>query len=95
MLHQLIQNARPNGWPVNNLFYQPLLETSLAEGLARYPQVSVRRGREFTRFIQDDQGVTVSPYVLFGGLMGLVQDASRLDEEYRKFLIRKVEMQWK
>jgi len=59
VLHQLIQNARPNGWPVNNLFYQPLLETSLAEGLARYPQVSVRRGREFTRFIQDDQGVTV------------------------------------
>ncbi len=43
----------------------------------------------------NDQGVTVSPYVLFGGLMGLVQDASRLDEEYRKFLIRKVEMQWK
>ena len=59
VLHQLIQNSRPNGWPVNNLFYQPLLETTLADGLARYPQVSVRRGREFTRFIQDADGVSV------------------------------------
>ncbi|MBT8769581.1 bifunctional 3-(3-hydroxy-phenyl)propionate/3-hydroxycinnamic acid hydroxylase MhpA [Metapseudomonas boanensis] len=59
VLHQLIQTARPHGWPANNLFYQPLLETTLADGLARYPQVSVRRGREFTRFIQDADGVTV------------------------------------
>lgn len=59
VLHQLIQTARPYGWTPNNLFYQPLLETSLANGLARYPQVSVRRGREFTRFIQDGEGVTV------------------------------------
>ena len=59
VLHQLIQTARPYGWPANNLFYQPLLETTLADGLARYPQVSVRRGREFTRFVQDADGVTV------------------------------------
>lgn len=59
VLHQLIQTARPYGWPANNLFYQPLLETTLADGLARYPQVSVRRGREFTRFIQDADGVSV------------------------------------
>ncbi|MFN3767062.1 MAG: bifunctional 3-(3-hydroxy-phenyl)propionate/3-hydroxycinnamic acid hydroxylase [Ectopseudomonas guguanensis] len=59
VLHQLIQTARPYGWPANNLFYQPLLETTLAEGLARYPHVSVRRGREFTRFVQDADGVTV------------------------------------
>ncbi|MBF7730393.1 bifunctional 3-(3-hydroxy-phenyl)propionate/3-hydroxycinnamic acid hydroxylase MhpA [Pseudomonas sp. N040] len=59
VLHQLIQTARPYGWPANNLFYQPLLETSLADGLARYPQVSVRRGREFTRFTQDANGVNV------------------------------------
>lgn len=59
VLHQLIQTARPYGWPANNLFYQPLMETTLADGLTRYPQVSVRRGREFTRFIQDADGVTV------------------------------------
>jgi len=59
VLNQLIQKERPHGWPANNLFYQPLLETSLAEGLARYPTVSVRRGRELTRFAQDGEGVTV------------------------------------
>ena len=37
VLNQLIQRERPYGWPANNLFYQPFLETSLAEGLARYP----------------------------------------------------------
>ncbi|MGL4565513.1 MAG: FAD-dependent monooxygenase, partial [Halioglobus sp.] len=47
------------GWPANNLFYQPFLETSLAEGLAHYPTVSVRRGRELTRFAQAGEGVTV------------------------------------
>jgi 3-(3-hydroxy-phenyl)propionate hydroxylase len=59
LLNQLTQTARPYGWPANNLFYQPLLETTLADGLARYPLVSVQRGREFTRFIQDADGVTV------------------------------------
>lgn len=59
VLNQLIQKERPYGWPANNLFYQPFLETSLAEGLARYPTVSVRRGRELTRFAQDGEGVTV------------------------------------
>ena len=59
VLNQLIQKERPYGWPANNLFYQPFLETSLAEGLARYPTVSVRRGRELTRFVQDGEGVTV------------------------------------
>ena len=59
VLNQLIQKERPYGWPANNLFYQPFLETSLAEGLARYPTVSVCRGRELTRFAQDGDGVTV------------------------------------
>ncbi|MEZ5502352.1 MAG: bifunctional 3-(3-hydroxy-phenyl)propionate/3-hydroxycinnamic acid hydroxylase [Halioglobus sp.] len=59
VLNQLIQKERPYGWPANNLFYQPFLETSLADGLARYPTVSVRRGRELTRFAQDGDGVTV------------------------------------
>lgn len=59
VLNQLIQTERPYGWPANNLFYQPFLETTLAERLARYPHVSVRRGRELTRFNQDADGVTV------------------------------------
>ena len=59
VLNQLIQKERPYGWPANNLFYQPFLETSLADGLARYPNVSVQRGRELTGFTQDRDGVTV------------------------------------
>lgn len=51
---------RPLGWPVVNFFYQPYLETSLTEGLARYPNVEIRRGRELVDFSQDDGGVTVT-----------------------------------
>ncbi len=59
VLNQMHQRERPYGWPANNFFYQPLLENSLADALARYPQVAVARGREVTRFTQDDSGVTV------------------------------------
>lgn len=59
VLNQLIQKERPYGWPANNLFYQPCLETSLADALARYPHVCVQRGRELTGFTQDGDGVTV------------------------------------
>ena len=48
------------GWPVVNFFYQPYLETQLAELLARYPNVEVRRGREVVDFEQDADGVTVT-----------------------------------
>lgn len=48
------------GWPVVNFFYQPYLETELAELLGRYPNVEVRRGRELVDFAQDSDGVTVS-----------------------------------
>ena len=59
VLFQLKNTQRPHGWPANNFFYQPLLETALAEGLARYPNVTVQRGREVTRFEQDEHGVDV------------------------------------
>ena len=59
VLFQLKNTQRPHGWPANNFFYQPLLETALADGLARYPNVSVQRGREVTRFEQDEHGVDV------------------------------------
>jgi 3-(3-hydroxy-phenyl)propionate hydroxylase len=57
VLFQLKNTQRPHGWPANNFFYQPLLETALADGLARYPNVTVQRGRELTRFVQDERGV--------------------------------------
>jgi 3-(3-hydroxy-phenyl)propionate hydroxylase len=51
---------RPFGWPVVNFFYQPRLETQLADLLGRYPGVQVRRGRELVDFTQDQDGVTVT-----------------------------------
>lgn len=59
VLFQLKNTHRPHGWPANNFFYQPLLETALADGLAKYPNVSVLRGRELTRFEQDANGVDI------------------------------------
>ncbi len=59
VLFQLKNTQRPHGWPANNFFYQPLLETALADGLAKYPNVTVLRGRDVTRFEQDASGVDV------------------------------------
>lgn len=50
---------RPFGWPIVNFFYQPYLETSLTEGLARYPNVSILRGREVVNFEQDAKDVVI------------------------------------
>lgn len=55
-----VPRRHPLGWPIINFFYQPYLETSLTEGLARYPNVEIRRGRELIDFAQDDRGVTVT-----------------------------------
>jgi 3-(3-hydroxy-phenyl)propionate hydroxylase len=35
------------GWPASNLFYQPHLEAALRQGLERFPNVTVRSGRNF------------------------------------------------
>jgi 3-(3-hydroxy-phenyl)propionate hydroxylase len=59
VLFQIKNTERPHGWPANNFFYQPLLETALADGLAQYPNVTVMRGRELVRFEQDAVGVGV------------------------------------
>jgi 3-(3-hydroxy-phenyl)propionate hydroxylase len=59
VLFQLKNTHRPHGWPANNFFYQPLLETALADGLGNYPNVTVLRGRELTRFEQDASGVDI------------------------------------
>lgn len=50
---------RPHGWAVSNFFYQPFLETALAEGLERHSSVTVLRGRSVVRFEQDGEGVDV------------------------------------
>lgn len=59
VLMQIADSRRPYGWPSLNFFYQPYLETRLADALSRYPDVTVRRGRELTRFEQDADGVVV------------------------------------
>ncbi len=59
VLMQILDSRRPFGWPSLNFFYQPHLETRLAEALARHPNVRVQRGRELQRFEQDRHGVVV------------------------------------
>ena len=59
VLMQIADSRRPFGWPPLNFFYQPYLETRLAEALGRYPNVRVMRGREATRFEQDRDGVII------------------------------------
>jgi 3-(3-hydroxy-phenyl)propionate hydroxylase len=59
VLFQIKNTHRPYGWPASNFFYQPFLETALAEGLAKYPNVTVLWGREMTRLEQEATGVDV------------------------------------
>lgn len=49
----------PSGWPVANFFSQPELETVLAEGLARRPEVRVLRGREVVDLVEHPDFVQV------------------------------------
>ena len=60
VLAQFVRTDRPYGWAVSNFFYQPTLETKLEALLARYPNVSARRGRELTRFEQKRDRVMVT-----------------------------------
>jgi len=59
VLAQLRRTDRPYGWAVSNFFYQPYLETRMERLLARYPNVTVMRGRELVNFAQDGEGVVV------------------------------------
>jgi 3-(3-hydroxy-phenyl)propionate hydroxylase len=47
------------GWPRRNAFIQPLIDRVLADGLTRYPQVSLLLGHSAQAISQDQQGVTV------------------------------------
>lgn len=60
VLGQYWRLDRPYGWPIINFLYQPWLETTLCDLLKRYPTVQIVRGRELTRFEQDEEGVTVT-----------------------------------
>ncbi|MDO8650924.1 MAG: bifunctional 3-(3-hydroxy-phenyl)propionate/3-hydroxycinnamic acid hydroxylase [Undibacterium sp.] len=59
VLLQMKDTKRPYGWASNNFFYQPYLETTMADTLARYPTVSIQRGREVVRFEQNEDFVNV------------------------------------
>ena len=59
VLFQITDTRRPYGWSRSNFFYQPFLETRMAELLGRYTSVRVLRGREVIGFEQDAFGVRV------------------------------------
>ena len=56
---QYMPRKRPLGWPIINFFYQPYLETTLSDTLSRYPNVTIRRGREVVDFSQDADRVDI------------------------------------
>ncbi|MCK9182307.1 MAG: TIGR03960 family B12-binding radical SAM protein [Fibrobacteraceae bacterium] len=57
-------------------------------------ELSEQDGKIIIRVKCNDQGGTMSPFALYGGLMGLVEDTSQLDDESRRYLIRKEQMHW-
>lgn len=57
---EILPSTREFGWYRRNLFSQPLGETTLRKGLARYPHVSMQLGVELSGLTQDDEGVTVT-----------------------------------
>jgi 3-(3-hydroxy-phenyl)propionate hydroxylase len=59
VLFQINDPTRVYGWSPSYFFYQPLLETTLAQTLERYPNVRVLRGREVLSFEQDASLVTI------------------------------------
>ncbi len=70
VLAQLRRTDRPFGWALSNFFYQPYLETKMERLLARYPNVTVLRGRELVNFTQDGEGVVVELFESAGSQYG-------------------------
>ncbi|WP_298446698.1 bifunctional 3-(3-hydroxy-phenyl)propionate/3-hydroxycinnamic acid hydroxylase [Gordonia sp. (in: high G+C Gram-positive bacteria)] len=81
VLVQFRQPQRPLWWPVTNFLYQPFLETKLENGLVRYPNVEVRRGREVVDFHQDADSVTIVHAAATGSQYGerenVIDDSTR------------------
>jgi 3-(3-hydroxy-phenyl)propionate hydroxylase len=59
VIGQFIQTTRPQGWPILNFLYQPWFENTLEKLLDRYPNVTVRRGRQVVSLAQHPDSVTV------------------------------------
>ena len=76
VLAQLGRTDRPYGWAVSNFFYQPYLETKMEQLLARYPHVTVLRGRELVKFAQDGEAVIVEHAASSGSQYGQERAAS-------------------
>jgi 3-(3-hydroxy-phenyl)propionate hydroxylase len=49
----------PNGWPLSNMFHQPSVDRVLRDGLARYPQVTLRLGETVESLEIDGGGALV------------------------------------
>ncbi len=57
---EILPSTREYGWFRRNLFSQPLGETTLRKGLARYPHVRMQLGLELVALQQDAHGVRVT-----------------------------------
>ena len=51
--------SKPFGWANDYFFYQPELEGMLREGLARFPNATLKLGVTFAGLVQDPEGVTL------------------------------------
>ncbi|HWF21081.1 MAG TPA: bifunctional 3-(3-hydroxy-phenyl)propionate/3-hydroxycinnamic acid hydroxylase [Acidimicrobiales bacterium] len=52
-------SGQPYGWPRRNLFYQPLLEGALREGLERFDRVTLLTATEVIHLDQDPTAVSI------------------------------------
>ncbi|WP_235174714.1 bifunctional 3-(3-hydroxy-phenyl)propionate/3-hydroxycinnamic acid hydroxylase [Tomitella biformata] len=52
--------GQPYGWPRRNLFFQPLMEATLREGLDRFSHVDLLADTEVTGMVQDSAGVVLT-----------------------------------
>jgi 3-(3-hydroxy-phenyl)propionate hydroxylase len=57
---EILPSTREFGWFRRNLFSQPLAETTLRQGLQRYPHVGMELGVELAAMSQDADGVTAT-----------------------------------
>ena len=59
LLAAIAPTAQPFGWPRRSGFIQPLVDRELAEGLKRFPHVSLQFQRSMAGFTEFDGGVRV------------------------------------
>jgi 3-(3-hydroxy-phenyl)propionate hydroxylase len=59
VLAAIAPTAQPFGWPRRSGFIQPLVDRELAEGLKRFPHVSLQLQRSVTGFVEFDGGIRI------------------------------------